>query len=228
VSSDDRRDDRHAEPACQELDSTSREQLLDAAARVFAERGYRGASVEAIAAAAGVTKGALYWSFESKAELFFSLLEERVDQRLRALAEQAQAIAAAGAGTVTPLVSREVSSVVDEERQIHLLTNEYWSLAARDPELRARYAQRQRTLRELIAKGLVAHHEATSVAPPPDPYGLATAVLALANGLAMDRIIEPESVPDTLLGEILQLIYDGLVLRSASAALQPAGTEVGD
>jgi len=206
--------------------TTSREQLLDAAARVFAERGYRGASVEAIAAAAGVTKGALYWNFESKADLFFSLLEERVDQRLRLLLNVAEEIA--GEETVTPLVSREVSSVVDEERQIHLLTHEYWSLAARDPELGARYAERQKMLRELISHALVAHHEATCVALTHDPLELATAVLALANGLGMDRIIDPDAVPETLFGEILQLIYDGLVLRSASAALRPAGEAVDD
>ncbi len=213
-------DDRNADPR------TSREQLLDAAANVFAERGYRGASVETIAAAAGVTKGALYWNFESKADLFFSLLEERVDQRLRLLVDAAEAIA--GEETVTPLVSREVSSVVDEERQIHLLTHEYWSLAARDPELGARYAARQKALRELISHALVAHHEATCVALTHDPMELATAVLALANGLGMDRIIDPDAVPETLFGDILQLIYDGLVLRSASAALRPPGDTVSD
>jgi AcrR family transcriptional regulator len=209
-----------------DLHSSSREQLLDAAARVFAERGYRGASVEAIAAAANVTKGALYWNFESKADLFFSLLEERVDQRLRLLVQHAQAIA--GQDAVTPMVSREVSSVVDEERQIHLLTNEYWSLAVRNPELGARYAERQRSLRELIAHAMSAHHEATSVPLAHDPMQLATAVLALANGLAMDRLIDSDSVPDSLFGDILQLIYDGLVLRSASAALRPAGKRVTD
>jgi AcrR family transcriptional regulator len=209
-----------------ELRGTSREQLLDAAATVFAERGYRGASVEAIAAAAGVTKGALYWNFESKSDLFFSLLEERVDQRLRLLADAADAIA--GEETVTPLVSREVSSVVDEERQIHLLTHEYWALAARDPELGARYAERQRTLREMIARSLVAHHEATCVPLTHDPLELATAVLALGNGLGMDRIVDPDAVPITLFGEILQLIYDGLVLRSAADALRPEGEDVPD
>lgn len=215
---------QHEENA--ELRGTSREQLLDAAAKVFSERGYRGASVEAIAAAAGVTKGALYWNFESKSDLFVSLLEERVDQRLRVLAEAADAIA--GEETVTPLVSREISSVVDEERQIHLLTHEYWSLAARDPELRARFAERQRSLREMVARSIVAHHEATCVPLTHDPLELATAVLALGNGLGMERIIDPDAVPVTLFGEILQLVYEGLVLRSAADALRPANDGVPD
>jgi AcrR family transcriptional regulator len=217
-------DKQHEENA--ELRGTSREQLLDAAASVFAERGYQGASVEAIAAAAGVTKGALYWNFESKADLFFSLLEERVDQRVRLLVGAAEAIA--GEETVTPLVSREISSLADEERQLHLLAHEYWALAARDPELGARFAERQRSLREVISRALVAHHEATSVALTHDPMELATAVLALGTGLGMDRIIDPDAVPETLFGEILQLIYDGLVLRSASAALRPEADEVPD
>lgn len=202
-----------------ELRGSAREQLLDAAAEVFAERGYQGASVEAIAAAAGVTKGALYWSFESKADLFFSLLDERVDRRLRLLIGAAEAIA--GEETVTPLLSREMSSLADEERQLHMLTHEYWALAARDPELRVRFAERQRSLREVIAHAIVAHHEATSVALTQDPLQLATVVLALGNGLGMERIVDPDAVPDSLFGDILQLIYDGLILRSASAALRP-------
>jgi AcrR family transcriptional regulator len=218
MATDKQQDGRHAD-----LRGTAREQLLDAAARVFAERGYRGASVEAIAAEAGVTKGALYWNFENKEDLFFSLLEERVDRRVRLLVEQTETVA--GEDTVPPLVSREISDVVDEQRQMLLLTHEYWSLAARDPELSARYAERQRSLRELVAHGIVAHHDATSVALTADPQELATAVIALANGLAMDRIIDPDSVPDSLLGQMLELIYDGLVLRSASAALKPAGKQ---
>jgi AcrR family transcriptional regulator len=215
---DERQDGRHAD-----IRGTAREQLLDAAARIFAERGYRGASVASIAAAAGVTKGALYWSFKSKADLFFSLLDERVDRRVRLLVQAVETIA--GEDAVTPLVSQEISAVIDEQRQILLLAHEYWSLAARDPELGARYAEWQRSLRELIAHALVAHHEATSVVLTADPEELATAIIALSIGLSMTRMIDPESVPDQLLGDVLEVLYDGLVLRSASAALRPTNKQ---
>ncbi len=52
----------------------TRERLLRAAASVFAERGYDGARVADIAAAAGVSNGALYAHFESKAELLVQAL----------------------------------------------------------------------------------------------------------------------------------------------------------
>src|SRR4051794_17803902 len=68
-----------------EARGTGRERLLEAAERVFAEHGYRGASVDRVAAAAGVTTGAVCWRFGSKEELFFALLDERMDRRVRGL-----------------------------------------------------------------------------------------------------------------------------------------------
>ena len=52
----------------------TREQLLDAAERVFRERGVGHASLAEVADAAGVTRGAVYHHFESKAELFQALM----------------------------------------------------------------------------------------------------------------------------------------------------------
>ena len=54
----------------------TRERLLRAAADVFAERGYDGTRVADIAAAAGVSNGALYAHFGSKAELLVAALRE--------------------------------------------------------------------------------------------------------------------------------------------------------
>ena len=53
----------------------TREQLLDAAERVFRERGVTGTSLAEVAAAAGVTRGALYWHFRDKADLFDAMCE---------------------------------------------------------------------------------------------------------------------------------------------------------
>ena len=61
----------------------ARGELLAAALRVFARRGYREAGVDEIAAEAGYSKGALYWHFSGKAELLMTLLEERIDAPMR-------------------------------------------------------------------------------------------------------------------------------------------------
>lgn len=53
----------------------TREALLDAAAQLFAEKGYEGTGVSEIARLAGYTKGALYANFASKEQLFRALIE---------------------------------------------------------------------------------------------------------------------------------------------------------
>ena len=57
----------------------NREVVLSAARRVFLDRGYVGATLEAIAESAGFSKGVVYSQFGSKADLFLALLEERID-----------------------------------------------------------------------------------------------------------------------------------------------------
>jgi AcrR family transcriptional regulator len=55
----------------------TRQRLLQAAGEVFAQRGYDRASLDDIATAAGLTKGAVYSSFAGKDDLFYALMRER-------------------------------------------------------------------------------------------------------------------------------------------------------
>src|SRR4051794_22285017 len=74
-----------------EQQAQTRQALLDAAARVFVERGFLGASVEAITDEAGYSRGAFYSNFDSKEELFAELLQVRVYTQYRAMADRANA-----------------------------------------------------------------------------------------------------------------------------------------
>ena len=58
----------------------ARELILGEARAQFAAKGYDGTSVDAIVRAAGVSKGAFYWHFDSKFSLFRMLLEEEIRQ----------------------------------------------------------------------------------------------------------------------------------------------------
>jgi AcrR family transcriptional regulator len=53
----------------------TRSQLLDAAERVFAEKGVSRTSLNDIAAAAGTTRGAIYWHFKNKADVFNAMMD---------------------------------------------------------------------------------------------------------------------------------------------------------
>jgi AcrR family transcriptional regulator len=192
----------------------AREELLAAALRVFARRGYRDAGVDDIAAEAGYSKGALYWHFAGKDELLVALLDERIDAPMREMV--ALLASAPPERDMSEEAARAFARKLAGQRDALLLEREYWSLAIRDPDLRARYVERQRRLREDMAAGLVARAEhlgTPELAMPAED--VARVVLAIIGGLTIDELAEPGSVAPELLGETLALIYAGLVTRAA-------------
>src|SRR5277367_4192369 len=86
----------------------TRERLLGAAGAVFAERGYDGASLDDVAVAAGLTKGAVYSSFASKEELFYALIRERIRERLELVTKAAE-----GRATASD-ITRDIASALGE------------------------------------------------------------------------------------------------------------------
>ncbi|MBA3507103.1 MAG: TetR family transcriptional regulator [Betaproteobacteria bacterium] len=72
----------------------TRERLLDAAERVFCERGVSRTSLAELATAAGVTRGAVYWHFKDKAGVFRAMCD-RATSPFATMIEQAGATAAA-------------------------------------------------------------------------------------------------------------------------------------
>ena len=191
----------------------ARNELLSGALRVFARRGYRTAGVDEIASEAGYSKGALYWHFSGKAELLDALLEERIDVPMR---EKIALLASAPPEQdMSVEASRTFGRQVDEEREALLLEREYWSLAIRDPELRARYAERQTELRLELAAAMEArarHLGTPDIGMPAED--VARIVMSIIGGLTVDELIEPGSVRPELLGEALAVIYAGLVARA--------------
>lgn len=80
----------------------TREQLLDAATRLFADRGYDGTSIEAVLREAGVSRGSLYHHFTGKEALFLAVLDAvgaRIDAGLaEAMRDAPDGVAALKAG----------------------------------------------------------------------------------------------------------------------------------
>jgi AcrR family transcriptional regulator len=190
-----------------------RDELLAAALRVFAGRGYRQAGVDEIAAEAGYSKGALYWHFAGKEELLSALLEERIDAPMRAMVALLES--APPERDMSVEASREFARQLTKQRDAMLLEREYWTLAIRDPELRARYVKRQTELRRALARALKARarHLGTPDLPMP-AEDVARIVMSMIGGLTVDELMEPGSVSPELLGETLALIYAGLVARA--------------
>ena len=203
---------------CNPVPEDTREKLLDAAARVFAEKGYANASMDDVAAAAGMTKGALYWNFEGKEALFHALLDERVYAPLRGLVEftrtaDRDASTAANAGAVM--------AALNAQPGLLRIGYEHWLSILGDAERRTEQADLWRTMRDALAESL--HARAGQLGAPADrfdasPAEVATAYIALAHGLAIWRLIDPAIAEDRLYSLMVELIYDGLVARAQTGS----------
>ncbi|MGZ4216479.1 MAG: TetR/AcrR family transcriptional regulator [Solirubrobacteraceae bacterium] len=191
----------------------AREELLTAALHVFARRGYGQAGVDEVVAEAGYSKGALYWHFSGKDDLLMALLEERIDAPAREMVALLQS--APPDRDMSVEAARGFARRLREQREAVLLDREYWSLAIRDPELRARYIARQTDLRRALAGALEARMR--HLGTPDLPMGaeqVARIIMSIIAGLAIDELIEPGSVDPDLLGETLAVLYSGLIARA--------------
>jgi AcrR family transcriptional regulator len=186
----------------------TRARLLDAAATVFARRGYRGAAVEEIAAEAGYTIGALYSNFSGKEELLLAFLEQRI-------AEVGERIVTAAQAEEQPVDklragAAEWMAFLDDEPELYALMIEFWTIWVRDDALRPRHAERFAAVRGFIG-GLIAEKaEELGVAMklPPDQIG--AAVLALADGLALQHLADPKALPPDLFPFLLPVLIQAL------------------
>jgi AcrR family transcriptional regulator len=169
----------------------TRGRILGAAGEVFASRGYDGASLDQVAEAAGLTKGAVYSSFASKDELFFALVADRLDQRLAIVADVEDP--QRDLRQLFEDAEDDLAALFTTQRDWHLLFIECWARAVRDPGRRAEWARQRRAARAVIADFFERHSAAVGDPLPAPAADLALVTMALSNGLAMEHIADPES-----------------------------------
>jgi len=175
-----------------------RQRILQAATSEFAGKGFAGTTIDAIADAAGFTKGAVYSNFGSKDDLFFALLDQQIERRVElvsALAEKA------GARPSPKDVGDLLMAGVLANRDWQMLFIEYWLRAMRDPDVRARFGEHRRAVRASIEDAF-RRLDTSSI----DPATATVLVLALNNGLSIEEFSDPGSVPHDLFGTVLAAV----------------------
>jgi AcrR family transcriptional regulator len=182
----------------------TRDKLFEAAARVFEEQGIGGASIEAIAAAAGFSRGAFYSNFASKDELIIAMLEDHVAQTVRrnldllakhnSLADFLDALKTADRSQQDPL------------GRSPLLHMEMILFVARAEKRRPELAKRLRARRKLIADIVETSLSNAGKGGSRDVAWTAAIVLALEDGFRLHRLIDPDTTPaDSFLRAITDL-----------------------
>ncbi len=183
----------------------TRAQLLEAAAQVYAERGFAGATLDEVAASAGFTKGAVYAHFGSKENLLLALVEEYLTGQA---AEQSALFDRERATWERPLPGSEHwMERLDERPERFRLFVELWAQAQRDPRLRAGLSEALTALRSAFAGNAAASAADAGFEPQPGvAEQFANVMLGLGMGFAMLKLVEPAAVPAQLLGTTLSVL----------------------
>ena len=196
--------------------------VLDAARRVFLDRGYGGATVDAIAEEAGFSKGVVYSQFGSKADMFMALLEQRITER----GAQNERIAAgkSAAEAARALLLAADRDVISDQGWAQLLV-EFRAHAARDPVLNRRYADAHRRTVGQLAALLTGLYDRAGISPAVPPQSMAEFVLAMGTGVTLERAANPAALPEDHTIAMMLRALDGVTQlggQPADQLIQPA------
>lgn len=201
----------------EERRAETRSLLLDAAADLFARKGFHATSAEAVAAAANRTTGALYNHFGNKEGLLLALVQNWIEQTISDLT-----FAIEGTPGLRERIDGVWAGIVHSDSESGeawlLLEFELWLHAVRDPELGKVGAERFRRLRERLAAGLLEWSEEFAFALPAPADELATQIIGLLLGSAFQYRLDPTTVTN-------QIVRDGFARLLALRSLDHPGIE---
>ena len=194
--------------ATHEPPEVRRAQILEAALDCFGSKGLHAAKMDDIVKSSGLSKGAIYWHFKSKDELFLALFDAFEEELFAAWEEipqsdAVQSLRRAGEIALTRMLAMRP-----------LL--EAWTEFLRHPTSRRRMAkvyQRTRarlagTLRDGVSRGQIRDC---------DPDDLAGALTALVEGLLLQAFADPDYDPLEVWPNAWKLVERGLVAGTAKS-----------
>ncbi|MBB5017763.1 TetR/AcrR family acrAB operon transcriptional repressor [Chitinivorax tropicus] len=189
----------------------ARVRILHAAAKVFAEKGYEAASLDLVAAAAGLTKGAIYWHFRNKADLFFALLDSRFRSSVDGLphqVEQALQHTEPRQG-LTSLVSNQWRNGMTDPMWPALFLEFVGQI--RDEQVRQHIAKTYDETYSLSSKLLPVLKKGGLAAKDVDDQAMGVMWTALFDGLMIAKLVQRDTLDvERLLPIIVDLIWRGI------------------
>jgi AcrR family transcriptional regulator len=181
-----------------------RAQILEAALGCFSSRGYHATTMDQLVQASGLSKGSLYWHFESKEDVFLELF----DYIAADIFVRVDATADAGDADVVSLLRRELELFFDRfgaERRLLLAWAEFMS----HPRGRERMAEIYRVTRAKLAD-IVRVGVDRGELRPLSPEGVAATLTGMIDGLVLQAAIDPEFELREHLETLWELLHHGV------------------
>jgi TetR/AcrR family acrAB operon transcriptional repressor len=190
----------------------TRSRILTAARRVFAHKGYTGASLDEVAADAGLSKGAIYWYFASKSEVLLALVEERRERQSRTLPDAIRRFTESD-DPVSALtaVLKEQMELCRQNQEWPLLVVEFLA-ESREPAVRERFQILTRRRQEIIREAIAEAQQNQRLRADIDPYVVAVLLTSLFDGLQQWSLVDPTALsPASLAPSFAALLWPGLI-----------------
>ena len=172
------------------LEATTRERILASATRLFAEKGFDGASMPAIAKASGITAGAIYKHFEGKGELLLEVL------RRSFLSSPLFAHSSEHGNDATAWARLAAAYTEPALKLVRQLSIEVHSAAARDAKVRHVLSKSNRLAMAQISASIASAQKAGKLDPMLDPDHVARGFCILIMGLIHMDTLLPDLVGD--------------------------------
>lgn len=179
-----------------EKQAHTRNCLMKSAAKVFARRGLQQASIDEVAEEAGYTKGAFYANFKNKEELFLAMLDERFGQKLAEIERVA--------------AGDDFNLALASDPEFDRLFFEFSAYAARNEDFRQELVTRYTALRARVAEAIRGRAERDGIDLPIPAEQIAQMTFAMAKGLALEHMLEPDVVDDELFRTMLTFFFAGV------------------
>jgi TetR/AcrR family acrAB operon transcriptional repressor len=172
----------------------TRATLLKTALTVFSAKGYSAATLDDVAKAANMTRGAIYWHFKSKADLYNTLVQE-VSARGAAVVQQA----IAEGGSLIEILRRvfvRQCALIEEDQEARAVMELALFKTALDPELQAsrkKQLEAGNTLIEGVAAAMQQGSAQGLLRSDLQPIDMARAFLAFENGAIQLWLTSPKA-----------------------------------
>jgi TetR/AcrR family transcriptional regulator, transcriptional repressor of aconitase len=167
--------------------NSTRDRILTAAGRLFAERGYGNVSMPAIAKASGITAGAIYRHFESKEDLFFQAVAQR------SLEAQEAAATPAFDGGLPHVAAKYATARLKLIRQLAV---EVHSASVHHPKVRRLLNRSLDHNIEQITASIAEDQARGKIDPALNPDLLARTVMVFIMGLMHMETLLPQQIGD--------------------------------
>lgn len=192
----------------------TRERIIASAARIFSQKGFQKASLDQVASDAGLTKGAIYWHFKSKNDLYFALVDSRFQRDMSSMREPLKAMLTTAdrnstAQLMATIFSAGLGSATSDPDWPRLFVEVMGQ--SREPEVRERIAQFYDQGWEFVREIVCNMQAAGLIRRDIDPQMMARFWFALGDGLILAWLTHPEQVDlDAMAKGILDMMWRGI------------------